>query len=196
MDRRTEGATSHYNNHEICNRKVLYWQDGYGVVSFGTKDLPWVVSYVRNQKRHHAEGRTVDRLERTERPEAPPPDSASRTSRARLTRRTKPLKRALARVGDRIRRPTSPRRAAYEPACGGEGAEAARAARRAYAFDPRGARPACTAACSQQLRPRRFRHRTLTNHSGKRLPIGPVHGAFPTPPGSRRRGDVGRDRIA
>ena len=71
-----KGATSHYINHEICNRNVLYWQDGYGIVSFGTKDLPWVVSYVRNQKRHHADGRTVDRLERTERMAEPPPNSA------------------------------------------------------------------------------------------------------------------------
>lgn len=67
-----KGASSHYINHEICNRKVLGWQDGYGVVSFGTKALPWVVAYVRNQKSHHAEGRTYDRLERTDHPEGPP----------------------------------------------------------------------------------------------------------------------------
>lgn len=71
-----KGASSHYINHEICNRKVLYWQDGYGVVSFGTKDLPWVVAYVRNQERHHAENRTHDRLERTERLENPASDCA------------------------------------------------------------------------------------------------------------------------
>ncbi|MGQ9651770.1 MAG: IS200/IS605 family transposase [Phycisphaerae bacterium] len=64
-----KGASSHHINHVICNRKVLGWQDGYGVVSFGTKDLAWVASYVRNQKKHHAEGQTFDRLERTHRPE-------------------------------------------------------------------------------------------------------------------------------
>lgn len=64
-----KGATSYYINHEICNRKVLGWQDGYGVVSFGTKDLPWVVAYIRNQKRHHADGQTHERLERTDRPD-------------------------------------------------------------------------------------------------------------------------------
>ncbi len=68
---------SHHINHEICNRKVLGWQDGYGVVSFGTKDLPWVVSYIRNQKKHHAEGQTYDRLERTDRQEEPPSDRAA-----------------------------------------------------------------------------------------------------------------------
>jgi putative transposase len=66
-----KGACSHYINHEICNRRVLGWQTGYGVVSFGTGDLPWVVAYIRNQKEHHAEGRTHDRLERTEQPEEP-----------------------------------------------------------------------------------------------------------------------------
>jgi len=64
-----KGATSHFINHEIANADVLHWQAGYGVVSFGTKDLPWVVEYVRNQRRHHAGGRTFDRLERCEPPE-------------------------------------------------------------------------------------------------------------------------------
>jgi hypothetical protein len=41
---------SHYVNHELANRKLLDWQRGYGVVSFGTKDLQWVIDYIRNQK--------------------------------------------------------------------------------------------------------------------------------------------------
>ncbi len=59
-----KGASSHYVNTELINRKVLEWQTGYGVVSFGTKDLKWVIEYVRNQKEHHAKGTTVDRLEK------------------------------------------------------------------------------------------------------------------------------------
>ena len=39
------------------------WQGGYGVVSFGTKDLEWVRGYIRNQREHHARGTVVDRLE-------------------------------------------------------------------------------------------------------------------------------------
>jgi putative transposase len=46
------------------NRHLLDWQDGYGVVSFGTKDLPWIVEYIQNQKEHHAKGTIRDRLER------------------------------------------------------------------------------------------------------------------------------------
>ena len=58
-----KGGSSFYINHEIANRKLLDWQDGYGVVSFGTKDLKWVVDYVKNQKEHHARGTTIKRLE-------------------------------------------------------------------------------------------------------------------------------------
>ena len=59
-----KGGSSFYINHEIVNHKLLDWQEGYGVVSFGTKDLEWVVSYVKNQKQHHAKGKLQERLER------------------------------------------------------------------------------------------------------------------------------------
>jgi REP element-mobilizing transposase RayT len=58
-----KGASSHYVNPELLNCKLLDCQTGYGVVSFGTKDLEWVVNYIRNQKEHHKQGTTVDRLE-------------------------------------------------------------------------------------------------------------------------------------
>jgi len=60
-----KGGSSFYINHEVANRKLLDWQAGYGVVSFGTKDLGWVVRYVHNQKEHHATGSTNPRLERS-----------------------------------------------------------------------------------------------------------------------------------
>jgi REP-associated tyrosine transposase len=61
-----KGSSSHYINHRIANRHLLDWQTGYGVVSFGTGDLPWVNRYVRNQKQHHTKGTTQERLERGE----------------------------------------------------------------------------------------------------------------------------------
>jgi putative transposase len=65
------GASSHEVNRRTGrHKKVLEWQAGYGVVSFGTRDLEWVKAYVRDQKRHHAEGTTHERLERTSDPEA------------------------------------------------------------------------------------------------------------------------------
>jgi len=43
--------------------KGLQWQAGYGIVTFGLKDLKWVIDYVHNQKEHHPKGTFVDRLE-------------------------------------------------------------------------------------------------------------------------------------
>ncbi len=60
-----KGASSHEVNQKLGQgRKVLEWQAGYGVVSFGTKDLQWVIRYVQNQREHHARGTVHDRLER------------------------------------------------------------------------------------------------------------------------------------
>lgn len=47
-----KGASSYHMN-QSSNHKLLQWQRGYGIVSFGTKDLKWVVNYVLNQKKHH-----------------------------------------------------------------------------------------------------------------------------------------------
>jgi putative transposase len=60
-----KGVSSHDVNQKLAGgSKILEWQLGYGVVSFGTKDLEWVISYVRNQKENHAKGQIYDRLER------------------------------------------------------------------------------------------------------------------------------------
>jgi hypothetical protein len=58
-----KGASSHDINQRL-GRKILEWQPGYGVVSFGTKDLDWVKAYVRDQRRHHAQGSIHERLEK------------------------------------------------------------------------------------------------------------------------------------
>ena len=46
--------------------KGLQWQFGYGIVSFGTRDLKWVVDYVHNQREHHSKGTIHERLETTD----------------------------------------------------------------------------------------------------------------------------------
>jgi putative transposase len=53
-----KGASSHEFGRQ------LQWQNGYGIVSFGTKDLDWVCRYIRNQKEHHKRGTIHERLER------------------------------------------------------------------------------------------------------------------------------------
>lgn len=60
-----KGGTSHDVNQQMGKRqKVVEWQTGYGVVSFGTGDVEWVRAYIRNQREHHGRGRVQDRLER------------------------------------------------------------------------------------------------------------------------------------
>ena len=58
-----KGASSHEAN-EKMGRKLLDWQSGYGVVSFGTRDLEWVKEYVRTQRERHGHGSIEERLER------------------------------------------------------------------------------------------------------------------------------------
>ncbi len=67
-----KGASAHEVNSKLGNgQKLLEWQSGYGVVSFGTRDLEWVKDYVRNQRAHHSQRTIHDRLERfTPRPGA------------------------------------------------------------------------------------------------------------------------------
>ena len=62
-----KGSSSHEANQRLgVTNKVLDWQTGYGVVSFGTRNLEWVKRYIRNQKEHHAQGTLQSRLERIE----------------------------------------------------------------------------------------------------------------------------------
>ncbi len=62
-------------SHEINSHKgedFLYWQRGYGVVSFGKKQLPFILDYIANQETHHAENRVYRRLEQSTTEEPPP----------------------------------------------------------------------------------------------------------------------------
>jgi putative transposase len=60
-----KGSSAHETNRQFGRgRKILEWQTGYGVVSFGTKGLDWVVAYIRKQSEHHTRGTVHERLER------------------------------------------------------------------------------------------------------------------------------------
>jgi REP element-mobilizing transposase RayT len=61
------GELKGFSAHEINKRermKRLEWQRGFGVVTFGKMNLPWVHNYIARQKEHHAAGTLEDRLER------------------------------------------------------------------------------------------------------------------------------------
>jgi REP element-mobilizing transposase RayT len=59
-----KGASSHYINKETNLDEVLYWQDGYGVVTLREAEIPRVVKYIKNQKEHHLSGDLSKFLER------------------------------------------------------------------------------------------------------------------------------------
>jgi putative transposase len=68
-----KGGSSHEAN-QVFGAGRMQWQNGCGVVSFGTRHLEWVKAYIRNQKRHHAAGRVVHRLECFQQEDAPDGD--------------------------------------------------------------------------------------------------------------------------
>jgi putative transposase len=69
---RLKGKSAYEVNHRLGDpRNILQWQTGYGVVSFGSRDLRWVVEYIGNQRLHHQRGSLHDRLERTVRADDP-----------------------------------------------------------------------------------------------------------------------------
>ncbi|MCU0646210.1 MAG: IS200/IS605 family transposase [bacterium] len=48
-----KGASSHWVTHVLKHPNPFDWQRGYGVVSFGDRNMAQVIHYVRNQKEHH-----------------------------------------------------------------------------------------------------------------------------------------------
>jgi len=58
-----KGNSSHAVNHIIKPGFNFYWQEEYGILSFRENDLPAVVRYIQNQKRHHAENTLHPHLE-------------------------------------------------------------------------------------------------------------------------------------
>ena len=57
-----KGAAAHEANKHLGGRRIV-WQRGYGVVSFGKRNLEWVLDYVAKQRQHHASGAVFHRLE-------------------------------------------------------------------------------------------------------------------------------------
>ena len=58
-----KGSSSHYINKETDLGEILYWQDGYGVITLREGEIPKVVKYIKNQKEHHSDGNLLESLE-------------------------------------------------------------------------------------------------------------------------------------
>lgn len=61
---RIKGSSSHFINGFPDRQFHLYWQHGYGVLTFAKRDLTRVVTYIQNQKQHHHVGTLWIPLER------------------------------------------------------------------------------------------------------------------------------------
>lgn len=60
-----KGASSHFINENLTVLETrLYWQQGYGVLTFAKRELPWMVSYVDGQKARHRDRQLSSQLER------------------------------------------------------------------------------------------------------------------------------------
>jgi putative transposase len=59
-----KGASSHWVTHVLKHPGEFDWQRGYGVLSFGDKNLPAVIAYAQNQKEHHRQQTINEAMEK------------------------------------------------------------------------------------------------------------------------------------
>lgn len=63
-----KGDSAHFANWATDRGPCLYWQSGYGMLTFSQNELECGVGYVDRQKRRHQQGRLWPKMERTEAP--------------------------------------------------------------------------------------------------------------------------------
>ena len=60
-----KGLSTYAVNGNYCDLELTFkWQEGYGVVTFGEKNFPYVEHYIARQQEHHQSGHIVEKLER------------------------------------------------------------------------------------------------------------------------------------
>lgn len=60
-----KGSSSHQMNQLLMVSEAKFsWQRGYGIFSWGRKQLNEAIAYVKNQKKHHLQGTIIAALER------------------------------------------------------------------------------------------------------------------------------------
>lgn len=53
--KQVKGLSAYEVNHIFPSLESLFrWQNGYGVLTFGAKNLPFVIQYIERQKEHHS----------------------------------------------------------------------------------------------------------------------------------------------
>jgi putative transposase len=65
--KQAKGLSAHEINRIFPNLENIFkWQGSYGILTFGAKNLPFVVEYIERQKEHHHARTIDDYLEETE----------------------------------------------------------------------------------------------------------------------------------
>jgi REP element-mobilizing transposase RayT len=63
--KQVKGLSAYEVNHTFPTLESLFrWQNGYGILTFGAKNLPFVIHYIEQQKEHHAHQSFESYLER------------------------------------------------------------------------------------------------------------------------------------
>jgi putative transposase len=61
-----KGITSFDLNRSFELEERFHWQESYGILTFGEKNMSFVCDYIARQKDHHKNNTTIPRLEKTE----------------------------------------------------------------------------------------------------------------------------------
>ena len=65
---RVKGSSSLWVNEQITPATHFKWQGSYGAFSVSREDVPQIISYIKSQERHHADGTTLIGYEKTHQP--------------------------------------------------------------------------------------------------------------------------------
>lgn len=58
-----KGSSSHYINNKTELGEILYWQNGYGVITIREAEIARIAKYIMNQKEHHKNNTLSEFLE-------------------------------------------------------------------------------------------------------------------------------------
>ncbi len=61
-----KGSSSYFVNKELGGDDILYWQNGYGVLTLSPKNVPFIKQYIENQEEHHKNKTIYNGLEECE----------------------------------------------------------------------------------------------------------------------------------
>ena len=61
--KQAKGVSSKYINEHLDVNEIFHWHTGYGAFTVSRWDLPMIINYIKNQKKHHNEGLIKDYLE-------------------------------------------------------------------------------------------------------------------------------------